>query len=257
MIEPLFWNPLPSAAEWLAQKTGRPMDARTLVDTVAKIGKMNGPEPTIIHMMLPKGTRCASLSMFGKPALLPESDVEKFTRDRLKKSYGPLPNGITYLSETYPVRDTLCVNHLLQLLMYGEVTTGLLLNKSEFDGGTVWLMPWGTEHTATLEACGITRTDLLALGDTMTATVDTAPVQNTATPAPVETKAQRQDRRLQACIDSGLPMNEKAALLRLPDGVGDVADREDVTRQAFSTDVKAALKRRESTIREGGTVHRA
>lgn len=87
----------------------------------------------------------------------------------------------------------------------------------------------------------------------------------TATPAPVvgstneapETKEQRQDRRLQACIDAGLPMNTKAALSRLPDGVGDVADHEGVTRQAFSADVKAALKRRQNAIREGATVHRA
>ena len=75
-----------------------------------------------------------------------------------------------------------------------------------------------------------------------------APKQSPATPAPVEhateTKEQRQDRRLKACIDAGLPMNTKAALIRLPDGVGDVADREGVTRQAFSTDVKAALKLR-------------
>lgn len=72
-----------------------------------------------------------------------------------------------------------------------------------------------------------------------------------------ETKEQRQDRRLKACIDAGLPMNTKAALSRLPDGVGDVADREGVTRQTFSTDVKAALMRRENAIREGRTAHRA
>ncbi len=83
---------------------------------------------------------------------------------------------------------------------------------------------------------------------------DTAPAQ---TPAPVMTKEQRQDSRLQACIDAGLPMNTKTALMRLPDGVGDVADQAGVTRQTFSTDVKAALKRRESAKREGVTVHRA
>jgi hypothetical protein len=75
-------------------------------------------------------------------------------------------------------------------------------------------------------------------------------------PAP-ETKEQRQDCRLKACIDAGLPMNEKKTLIRLPDGVGDVADSESVTRQTFSTDVKAALERRESAKREGVTMHRA
>lgn len=88
----------------------------------------------------------------------------------------------------------------------------------------------------------------------------TAPAQNIPTPAPVvqatETREQRQDRRLKACIDAGLPMDTRAALSRLPDGVGNVADREGVTRQAFSTDVKAALTRRKSAIREGVQVHR-
>jgi len=83
-----------------------------------------------------------------------------------------------------------------------------------------------------------------------------APAQHTEAPAPVETPQQRQDRRLQACIDAGLPMNTKKALIRLPDGIGDVADQENVTRQSFSSDVKAALNRRESAKRDGVTVHR-
>lgn len=85
-----------------------------------------------------------------------------------------------------------------------------------------------------------------------------APAQTAATTALVvaETKERREDRRLKACETFGLimPTSHKG---RLPDGVGDVADHEGVTRQAFSTDVKAALKRRETTKREGATVHRA
>lgn len=72
----------------------------------------------------------------------------------------------------------------------------------------------------------------------------------------VETKQQRQDRRLKACIDAGLPMGTKAALSRLPDGIGEVAKHEGVKRQTFTADVKAALERRESARREGGLVHR-
>lgn len=72
----------------------------------------------------------------------------------------------------------------------------------------------------------------------------------------LETKEQREDRRLRACIDAGLSMNAKAALIRLPDGVGDVARSEGVTRQAFSTDVKAALKRREAITKLGRVVLR-
>jgi hypothetical protein len=86
---------------------------------------------------------------------------------------------------------------------------------------------------------------------------NTAPEQEAATPGAVvpESKEQRQDRRLKACEAAGLVM-PKSYLRRLPDGVGDVADSEGVTRQAFSSDVKAALKHRESAIKEGTQVHR-
>ena len=78
------------------------------------------------------------------------------------------------------------------------------------------------------------------------------PVADTAPVPQVETKEQRQDRRLQACIDDGLEMLTKAALLRLPDGVGRLADIEGVKRQSFSIDVKAAQTRRANAIRDGG-----
>lgn len=180
MIEPLFWNPLPDAAAWLTQKTGRRMDARTLVDTVTQMGEEGNRAPTIIKAMLPTGLNFASLAILAirKPAPQPESDVEKFLRERLAKLFGPLPVGVSYLSVAYPTTAPLCVNYLLQLLMHGEFTTGLVMDKNPSDGGMVWLMPWGTEYTATLETCGINRADLLALGDKLT-----PPAQNTATPA--------------------------------------------------------------------------
>ena len=89
---------------------------------------------------------------------------------------------------------------------------------------------------------------------------ESAPAQSPATPAPVaqpkETTEQRQDGRLRVCEAAGLVM-PKSSAGRLPDGVGAVAAREGVTRQTFSSDVKAALKRRENATREGVTVHRA
>lgn len=85
--------------------------------------------------------------------------------------------------------------------------------------------------------------------------VQTAPAKTTTPTAP-ETKEQRQARRLKACEAAGLVM-PRSSVGRLPYGVGDVADTEGVTRQAFSTDVKAALERRESANKEGVTTHRA
>lgn len=64
-----------------------------------------------------------------------------------------------------------------------------------------------------------------------------------------ETKEQREDRRLKMCEDAGLLM-DKRALQRLPDGVGKQADIEGVSRQAFSDDVKYALKRKLERQRE-------
>lgn len=64
-----------------------------------------------------------------------------------------------------------------------------------------------------------------------------------------ETKEQRENRRLKMCEDAGLPM-DKRALLRLPDGVGKQADIEGLSRQAFSDDVKNALKRKLERQRE-------
>jgi len=66
-----------------------------------------------------------------------------------------------------------------------------------------------------------------------------------------EPKQLREDRRLKACIDALLPMN-KAALSRLPDGVGKLAVKEGVSRQSFSTDIKAALIRKLDAERAGG-----
>lgn len=72
----------------------------------------------------------------------------------------------------------------------------------------------------------------------------------------VETTKQRQDRRLKQFEDAGLTMPE-SYLGRLPYGVGLAAKREGVSRQSFSADLKAALKRRESLKREGVTVHKS
>jgi hypothetical protein len=86
--------------------------------------------------------------------------------------------------------------------------------------------------------------------------VSPAPVVAASNGAALETREQRQDRRLQACEAAGLVM-PKSSAGRLPDGVGKVADTEGVKRQPFSVDIKAALKRRERAKREGNVIHRA
>ena len=70
-----------------------------------------------------------------------------------------------------------------------------------------------------------------------------------------ETTEQRQDRRLAQCEKAGLAMTKQAAH-RLPNGVGDLAATEGISRQAFSEDVKAAIRRRENAIKQGSIVHK-
>lgn len=68
-----------------------------------------------------------------------------------------------------------------------------------------------------------------------------APVQLAIVP-PAETAAERRDRRFQACLAAGLRFPDTYTN-RLPDGVGRVADKEGVSRQAFSKDVREGWQR--------------
>jgi len=68
--------------------------------------------------------------------------------------------------------------------------------------------------------------------------------------AKTESAEERQERRVKMCEDDGIEFGPMS-LLRLPDGVGRVADKEGVTRQAFSADVKAGLERREKQKKQG------
>jgi hypothetical protein len=70
-----------------------------------------------------------------------------------------------------------------------------------------------------------------------------------------ERAEERQDRRLRECEAANLKMPD-SPLGRLPDGVGRMAEAEGVTRQFYSEDIKAALKRREERRRAGATGNR-
>jgi hypothetical protein len=66
----------------------------------------------------------------------------------------------------------------------------------------------------------------------------------------VESAEERQDRRLRMCEEGGLVFNQHS-LLRLPDGIAKIAEKEGISRQAFGDEVKAALERRFKRQREG------
>lgn len=252
MNEPLFWNPLPTAAEWLSKRTGREIDALTLVDIVASMGKQGDGKPTIIKAMLPRELQFAAITLHGN--IDPnQTKLQRFISEQLAKRFGPLPVVFDYVKAVYPTVSLLSVNCLLDILMHGNMNFSVLMDTPTSNPNHyVCAMPWGTVHRATVETCGINRADLLALGDLLATKAASEPQAAPVVPV-VETKEQRQNRRLKACEAAGLTM-PSVYPCRLPNGVADVADREGVTRQAFSTDIKAALQRREAIAKPGRIV---
>lgn len=63
-------------------------------------------------------------------------------------------------------------------------------------------------------------------------------------------KAERERTRLEFCEREGITF-DKRSQLRLPDGIGKVAEKLGITRQSLSTDVKAALGQRFEANRNG------
>jgi hypothetical protein len=138
--------------------------------------------------------------------------------------------------------------HILAMVHKGEITVRSIFN----DVPPVYL---SDVTESNFDKWYTSKADAEKVRDRFSEAPNVAPEQNTATPAPVlaETKEERQDCRLNACEAAGLSFKDYKG--RLPDGVGRVAETEGVTRQAFSTDVKEALKRRKSAKSGGITVH--
>jgi hypothetical protein len=158
-----------------------------------------------------------ALSLFGTDWLRDESELEKaFNRGEV----------VVLDSSAYPMRPPIAANRLAK----GVMTVDALCQYLE--GVNMALEQFDNKPQA---------------AQTLPADTEPAPV--------VETKEQRQDNRLKACEAAGLVMPANS-MGRLPDGVGDVADKHRVTRQTFSTDVKAALKRREAITKPGRIVRR-
>ena len=170
MNEPLFWNPLPEAAKWLSEKTGRPFDARALIDLIAGSGKRQGdPTPTIINAALPSNYRYATIHR-GDPKLSGKKKDESLNK-MLTNLFGKLPSQYVYISWNF-IPDLKVVSscplpdyELLQLLVHGRIGISRLYHPNLGVYEQVWLMPYGSEYEATIETCGINRDDLIALGD--------------------------------------------------------------------------------------------
>lgn len=247
MIEPLYWNPLPAAASWLAQRTGRAIDALTLVDIVASMGQSGDPAPTIIKAVLPRELKFAKLTMPALEDIGTGNAAHRFLSEMLHKQFGPLPGGMEYVGCVYPTVAPLPVNSLLDLLVHGTTKLAVLTGfETVAPHETVCLMPWGTSHHATIETCGINRSDLMELGSKLAEKypqkAQAAPTAHAALPHFAETPEKRQAARYQACIEAGLNFSSNP-LHPMPHGIGKVAESLGITRQTMTSDLVKHIER--------------
>lgn len=218
MSEPLTWNTLPGAADWLSERSGRTLDARGLIDAVIQRSARGA---TIIKAPVPTGCSVARIAFAAK---MPDTEQVQFEHQRLVQHHGPLGPEMLYVRNEYPRVHCLCAAELSDLLLHGAIDVSLVRAPNDSKGDTIgaWLMPWGTKRTVSLDACGINRVDLMALGEELSA----------STP-PQETAAQMGARHWQACLDDGLEMPTDT-YAQYPRGITRIAQREGVKRQTFA-----------------------
>lgn len=117
-----------------------------------------------------------------------------------------------------------------------------------------WRLPDADpSFTVTLEGVRVQGRDVHALADAFKGPPPApAPIAPRAEPgqSEPEKRAERQRTRLEACEAEGIVF-DKRSLERLPDGIGKVAKKLEITRQSLTADVKAALKRRIEESRNG------
>lgn len=180
MNKPLIWNTLDDAAAWLAQRTGQPMNVKTLLDTVIN-GRTRDPEPTIIKALLPRNLPMAVIAMPGHPDR--DALKERITHKQLSAEFGSLPSVVAYIGPAHERVVPLCVNQLLDLLADGDCEVFSFGTSGLGTSELIWLMPFGkAAHQATPETCGINKRDLLALGERLSATLPASDPEPPKTP---------------------------------------------------------------------------
>ncbi|WP_293221639.1 hypothetical protein [Ottowia sp.] len=166
MSEPLAWNQLPAAAAWLSERCGRTLDARAVIDAV--IRRSEPTAGTIIKAPVPPDCRVARIAFVGH---MPDTEQVQFEHQLLEQQHGPLGTGMLYVRNEHPRVHCLCVAELTDLLLHGAIDVSQVRAPNDSKGKTIgaWLMPFGTKRAVSLDACGINRADLVALGDELAA----------------------------------------------------------------------------------------
>jgi hypothetical protein len=239
MTEPLAWNDLTEAAAWLAGRTGETWTPRRTLD--------------------------AALSA----SLLPLDDGAFVARDPLTLTSAPPPVGMFHRLRTWPMLEQSAPDASPAIVERPDKSPRLtcvrlrytkvrdLISAGWCEVRRAWrdpvtcsdedFIPTYDEATAPYivkaEACGFWREDLLALAGYIErmrpaqAALETPP----APASEAESQRVRQERRYQMCVDADLPMPTDD-YARLPRGIGALAKREGITRQAFAEDVKAHIR---------------
>jgi hypothetical protein len=241
MSVPLFWSALPTAAEWLSTYTGKLISPLQLIDFVAHRSHPDIPTPTVIKAVLPRDVSLAVVRMCGAPREMDDLREHPAHKSISARHSDPRSEyrDIAYLASTYGHAAPLCRSQLQELLLRGSTVVSMVCHGpgqwqgqdlSEID--SVWLLPLGVSHHATIETCGINQDDLKELAELLIQTMPEAPAL----------KEGRQAQRYEECKKDGLvmPDNTYAAL---PRGIGKVAKRLGISRQALSEDVKAHIGR--------------
>ena len=177
MHEPISWNSLPRAAEWLTGLTESQWDATRLLDhlvandsPIKKDGSIEISLLTIVKVQLPRGAVFAAIECNAA------SSRRKTDRHKhIATLYGSPPGDNDAYTDGPYTPPFCCLNagHLRDLLLYPSLIIGSLKKNQIYYGGgqcetgsdLLWALPYPTEHVITIDECFIERDDLLSLGE--------------------------------------------------------------------------------------------
>ena len=182
MQEPISWNSLPRAAEWLTGLTESQWDATRLLDhlvandsPIKKDGSIEISLLTIVKVQLPREAVFAAIERNAAPS---KRKTDKHKTDKHKSIatlYGSPPGDNDAYTDGPYTPPFCCLNagHLRDLLLYPSLKIGSLKKNQIYYGGgqletgndLLWALPYPTEHVITIDECFIERDDLLSLGE--------------------------------------------------------------------------------------------
>lgn len=177
MQEPINWNSLPRAAQWLTAITESQWDATRLLNhlvasdrPIKKDGSIEISLLTIVKVRLPRDARFAAIERNAAPSKR-KTDKHK----SIATLYGSPPgDNDAYTDGPYGVPFCcLYAGHLRDLLLHPSLIIGSIkknqiyygVGEPETGSDLLWALPYPTQHVITIDECFIERDDLLNLGE--------------------------------------------------------------------------------------------